>query len=183
MSRKKRELSQDEKHLWRRVASSVKPRRGKILDDEPEARSPDAAKPRAGAYSTAAKTAAAEKPRVGPRLPPQRAPAPAHLADRGAEKRVRRGKHEIDASLDLHGHSQDAAFAALAQFLRGVQRRGGRMALVVTGIGRMGEGVLKKRLPDWLSGPELRPLVSGYAKAHRAHGGAGAFYVFVKRRG
>jgi DNA-nicking Smr family endonuclease len=28
---------------------------------------------------------------------------------------------------------------------------------------------------------DIRPLVAGYAPAHRSHGGAGAFYVFLKR--
>jgi DNA-nicking Smr family endonuclease len=48
-------------------------------------------------------------------------------------------------------------------------------------VGRAGEGVLKRRLPEWLSEPDIRPLVSGFAPAHRVHGGAGAFYVFIKR--
>ena len=58
--------------------------------------------------------------------------------------------------------------------------RGDRTIIVVTGAGRAGQGVLKQRLPDWLA--ELRPLIAGYAQAHRQHGGAGAFYVFLKRK-
>jgi DNA-nicking Smr family endonuclease len=42
--------------------------------------------------------------------------------------------------------------------------------------------VLKRRLPDWLTEPALRAVVSGFAPAHRKHGGAGAWYVFLKRR-
>jgi DNA-nicking Smr family endonuclease len=40
---------------------------------------------------------------------------------------------------------------------------------------------LKRRLPEWLAERDLRPLVSGFAQAHRAHGGEGAYYVFLKR--
>jgi len=173
VSRKKRDLSEDEEALWRRVARGVKPRRpaeAKTLERTAEAASPTIV------YSTKPK-AKAEAPPVKPRAVAPKTPP----ADRSAEKRVRRGKLDIDATLDLHGFTQDGAFAALAAFLHSAQRRGGRVALVVTGVGRAGEGVLKKRLPDWLAGRELKPLISGYAQAHRSHGGAGAFYVFLKR--
>jgi DNA-nicking Smr family endonuclease len=108
------------------------------------------------------------------------------LADRGAEKRVRRGKLEIVGKLDLHGYGQDAARAALIGFLLHKHAEGGGVVIVVTGKGgrlRNGEtapGVLRQRLPEWLAAPELRPILSGYAQAHRGHGGAGAYYVFVR---
>jgi DNA-nicking Smr family endonuclease len=104
------------------------------------------------------------------------------VQDRTREKRVRRGRLQIGATLDLHGHTQESGRAALARFLRAAQARGDTTVIVVTGVGRGGEGVLKRRLPEWLAAPDVRPLTSGYAQAHRAHGGAGAFYVFVKRR-
>lgn len=94
---------------------------------------------------------------------------------------MRRGKVEVDAVLDLHGYTQDAAFAAVATFLNQQRRRGARAVLVITGSGRGGEGVLKRRLPEWLSGRELKASLAGYAQAHRQHGGSGAFYVFLKR--
>ncbi len=61
--------------------------------------------------------------------------------------------------------------------------------LVITGKGRReadgseptGAGVLRRRLPQWLSDPDLRVHVSGFAPAHRDHGGAGAWYVFLRR--
>jgi DNA-nicking Smr family endonuclease len=101
--------------------------------------------------------------------------------DRGGEKRIRRGKLEIGATLDLHGHTQDAARAALRRFLRAAHARGERTVIVVTGVGRANEGVLKRRLPEWLAEADLRQIVSGFAQAHRAHGGAGAVYVFLRR--
>ena len=182
MSRKKRDLSEDEKALWRRVARTVKPRRPVIEPAEP-GRSPDAAKPRAGAHPAKAPAPAKKSPSP-PAAKPRTVTRPLELkpADRGAEKRVRRGKLEIDAKLDLHGYMQDGAYTALATFLQSAHRRNARVALVVTGVGRTGIGVLKQRLPDWLAARELKPLISGYAQAHRAHGGAGAFYVFLKRK-
>jgi DNA-nicking Smr family endonuclease len=101
--------------------------------------------------------------------------------DRAREKRIRRGRVEIGATLDLHGHTLQSGREALARFLRAAQARGERTVIVVTGVGRSGEGVLRRSLPEWLGQADLRPLTSGYAQAHRAHGGAGAFYVFIKR--
>lgn len=170
MSRKKRELSSDEKHLWRRVAATVKPRRPQPKADDDEA--PVALAPKRVIAATVPKRVAP------PRAPPKPEPP---LANRGGEKRVRRGKLEIDGSFDLHGHTQHTGFAALARFLHTAARRDARVVLVVTGVGRTGEGVLRKRLPEWLGGRELKPLISGYAQAHRAHGGSGAFYVFLRR--
>jgi DNA-nicking Smr family endonuclease len=168
VSKKHRDLTTDEKRLWRRVAASVKTRRS--LPPEPEeAEAPPVLKRR---------TPIAEPT---PSRAPGRAKAAPEPQNRGNEKRIRRGKLEIGGKLDLHGHTQDSGRAALGRFLRAAQRRGDRTVIVITGVGRGGEGVLKKRLPEWLSERDIATLIAGYAPAHRVHGGAGAFYVFLKR--
>jgi len=168
VSQRKRELSGDEKKLWRRVAESVKTRRPlPPTEDIPPAPTKKAA------------TKARSEP---PKTPPRERAAPAELADRGGEKRVRRGRVEIGGTLDLHGHTQTTGRAALARFLQVAHQRGDRAVIVVTGVGRAGQGVLKRLLPDWLRERDIRPLVAGYSQAHRHHGGAGAYYVFLKRR-
>jgi DNA-nicking Smr family endonuclease len=169
VSGKRRDLTTDEKKLWRRVAAGVKARRALPPEDiETEDRSEPAK--RSAKPSAAAPAPAKPKPKAA--SSPQ---------NRGNEKRVRRGKLEIGASLDLHGHTQDSGRAALSRFLRASQRRGHRAVIVITGVGRGGEGVIKRRLPEWLADHDIRPLVAGFAPAHRSHGGAGAFYVFLKR--
>jgi len=171
VSKSKRELSSDEKKLWRRVAASVKTRRALPAEDTEE---------QAPIIKSASKRAE-KKPSVDP-TPVRSAPkAVAPPPRRDAEKRVRRGKLEIGGSLDLHGHTQDSGRAALARFLYVAQSRGDSVVIVITGVGRGGEGVLKRRLPEWLAERDLRPLTTGYAPAHRSHGGAGALYVFIKR--
>ncbi|MEZ5994239.1 MAG: Smr/MutS family protein [Hyphomonadaceae bacterium] len=170
MSRKQRDLTTEEKRLWRRVAASVKTRKPAPAAEEPDS-------------STPAARRAAHAPLPLPLPPP--APsrpeptAPPHV--RSNEKRVRRGKLEIGATLDLHGYTHDPARGAVERCLRSAHARGERTVLIVTGAGRGGEGVLKRAFPGWLSAPGLRPLIAGYAQAHRSHGGSGAFYVFLKR--
>jgi len=171
VSKSKRELTGEEKKLWRRVASTVKARRQR------EAEAEDAEEP-APPHPPARHAVKAPAPAP---LPPVRKAVAPPPANRSGEKRVRRGKLEIGASLDLHGHTQESARAAVIRFLRLSQARGDTTVIIVTGVGRGGEGVLKRRLPEWLNERDIRPLTSGYAPAHRSHGGAGAFYVFVKR--
>lgn len=171
MSKRKRELTGEEKQLWRRVAVTVKPRRAPKPHDVDAAHAPP-------------KPAAASKPSPAsvPALTTGGVQKAAPLTDRGGEKRVRRGRLEIGATLDLHGHTQVSARNALARFLVAARRRGDQTVIVVTGVGRAGQGVLRALLPEWLAAPDLRPLISGFAQAHRSHGGAGAYYVFLKRR-
>ena len=119
---------------------------------------------------------------------PPIAPAQARAAAVGAARppheaqRVARGKHAIDARLDLHGLTQAQAHAALLRFLRNAHERDARLVLVITGKGRGGEtGVLRRQVPQWLGLPEFRSLVVGFEDAHIAHGGEGALYVRVRR--
>ncbi len=170
MSKRRRDLTADEKKLWRRVAATVKTRRP-IPDEIDEVEETPA--PKRVVQSPPPKTVA-----PAPVVRMNTVPPPQH---RGNEKRVRRGKLEIGASFDLHGHTQDSGRAALERFLRAAYKRGDRTVIVITGVGRGGEGILKRRLPEWLADRDIRPLVSGYAPAHRTHGGSGAFYVFLKR--
>ena len=163
MTKDKSKLTEEDKALWGEVTSALKPRRNRAQRVQ--------ASPGAPKQTNREPTAAS--PRGATSAPPQ---------DRGNEKRVRRGKLGIGASLDLHGHTQASAHAALIRFLRAAQNRAEATVIVITGVGRGGEGVLKRALPDWLAGPDLRGLVSGFAQAHRTHGGAGAYYVFIRRK-
>ncbi len=161
-----RRLSPEERRLWSRVARTVKPARGKSIEieaDEPEALGRGVA---AVAPEVVAKPKAPKRP-----TPPD---------DLSGQRRVRRGQHEIDARLDLHGHTQDTAHRELVEFLLRQAGQGARCVLVITGKGRLGVGILRARLFDWIADPELRPFIAGYAEAHPRHGGAGATYVFLR---
>jgi DNA-nicking Smr family endonuclease len=121
------------------------------------------------------------KPSAGPRQPPPKAPV---YLERFAEPigghravDLRRGRIEPEARIDLHGMTHDGAYRALIHFLTRAQGEDKRVVLVVTGKG----GVLREALPLWLGQSDLSPLVSGVAEAHIKHGGAGAFYVSLRR--
>lgn len=167
MSKGKRSLTDEERTLWSRVAATVKPRRG-VKHPTPE---PATATAPHKVTTIPQSPTEARSGRLSP-APPQ---------NRGAEKRVRRGKLEIGGKLDLHGHTLVTGRAALVRFLHAAYARGDRSVIVITGVGRGGHGVLKQSLPEWLASAEVRALVAGFAQAHRTHGGAGAFYVFLKR--
>lgn len=165
-----RKLSPEERKLWSRVARTVRAAPGKSfepeLDEAPPA--PDAVPGRGVLVAPVAETR-----RAAPRRP-------SPPEDLSGQRRVRRGQHEIDARLDLHGHTQDTAHRELVEFLVRQAGQGARCVLVITGKGRMGAGILRARFFDWIADPQLRPFVAGYAEAHPRHGGAGATYVFLR---
>ncbi|CAO4157630.1 Smr/MutS family protein [Methylorubrum extorquens] len=122
---------------------------------------------------------------------------PASPGAPGLERRERRGLERgtltIEACIDLHGLYQAEAHAALVGFLLRSRAAGHARVLVVTGKGgedfggreRGGfseRGVLRRSVPHWLRGPELRGLVLGFEEAARHHGGGGALYVRLRRR-
>jgi len=97
-------------------------------------------------------------------------------------RRLARERDVLGGRLDLHGLAQDNARAALMRFLTTAQADGSRAVVVITGRGVQGDGVLRKRAPEWLAEPALHDVVAGVAEAHRRHGGEGALYVALKRR-
>ena len=90
---------------------------------------------------------------------------------------LKRGRLDPEARLDLHGLTQDAAHRALIRFLQRSRANGARVVLVITGK----SGVLNRQFKPWLGQGELRALVSGVSTAHKRHGGAGAYYVLLKK--
>ena len=162
-----RDLDPSERLVWNRVARTVTPRR------RPHGKG--AAKP----DPTVSRDAFAAMMR----LPPLRQDAPKTSegpVPRSTDKVVRKGRVEIDGRIDLHGMTQAQARKALATALMRTAKRGGRGLLVITGKGPQLEGVLRTQLPIWLSAPDLRPFIASYAQAHARHGGAGAWYVFLR---
>jgi DNA-nicking Smr family endonuclease len=193
-----RSLSSDEAKLWRKVAKTTKaykalpsqtpdvvPETGNTLVSKPQPKPPEMPhlalkRAKAAARTQALKPTPPSKPMIAP------------VADASGHKKVRRGKLDIDARIDLHGLRQIAAQTALAGIIARTRSEHGRCILVVTGKGQAidpGEdyinpqpGVIRRRLPEWLNGIGIREHVSGYAPAHPRDGGHGAFYVLLKAK-
>ena len=108
-------------------------------------------------------------------------PAPHELEPR-RQRRLSRERDPIDATIDLHGFGRFEAEDQLRAFLAGCQARGLSAVLVITGQGRRGGGIIRASVHDWLHAPALRSIVSGFAWAHRRHGGDGAIYVTLRKR-
>jgi DNA-nicking Smr family endonuclease len=96
-------------------------------------------------------------------------------------RRLRRGEWAIQAQVDLHGLTRDAARERVVAFLREAQRQGLRCVRVVHGKGQGSPGkvpVLKGRVQRWLA---QCAQVDAYAQARAADGGAGALVVLLAR--
>ena len=172
----RRRISPGEEALWRRAVRNVTPLERIPAGPEPLRRA---------GLSTglpAQKTAPIAS-RVHETAKPQRQD-PFSAGDPKVDRLVQRGRKTIDATFDLHGHTQVTARAALYGFLLEARARGHGCVLIITGkgasSGHAGRGVLRARFKDWLSEDAFRQHVVRAAAAHPRHGGGGAFYVFLK---
>jgi len=156
----------DDHRLWARVAATVHPLPGRSA--------PEIEADEASAAPVQLPLPARSSPKVrAPYTPP---------TDIEPNRLRRIAREPLEARIDLHGMDQDRAKTALENFLIRAWAEGYRSALVITGKGTRGEGVLRKRTPEWLAAPSLREVVAGVSEAHRHHGGEGALYVALKRR-
>ncbi len=92
-------------------------------------------------------------------------------------RRLRRGKMAVDGRLDLHGHTQDEAFTALARFFETAQGPAQRTVIVITGK----SGVLRQQVPRWLNATPNRARILSFTAARPADGGDGALYVLLRK--
>lgn len=188
----------DDHVLWRHAAATIEPlkqRKGRFHPASDAAKS-TALRPKSAPdpdTNARHRVHAAAQPEAAPARR-QRAPELAQF-DRNSARKIRGGRLEIEARVDLHGMRQHEAHAALRRFLSSCQSRGLRYVLVITGKGKglsssvSGEkeadrerGVLKRNVPRWLEEPDLRALVVSFTTAAIPHGGEGAIYVHLRAK-
>ena len=167
--------------LWATVARTVRPAHGRsipVVDAETKVKATPKAKIET---HTQALAAAMADPKPAPYWRQHLTPAP-HLIEPNRKRRLTRERDPIEARIDLHGLRQFDAEGRLKAFLVRAQDAGLRAVLVITGKGVSGDGVIRRRAPEWLADPTLRGVVAGVAQAGPRHGGEGALYVAIKRR-
>lgn len=195
MSRKRRGLTPEDEDLWRRVAATAVPlhRRPPTAVPDPEAK----ATTRQSAAAIPADFTIAPAPRqyrshvtLQPSVEDAVAAHPLRM-DAGTFRKMKRGKSEPEARIDLHGMTLAEAHPALIGFVLRAQSAGNRLVLVITGKGKRRDddgpipqrlGALRHQVPQWLHAPPLSGAVQQIAQAHLRHGGGGAYYVYLRRR-
>ncbi len=198
-------LSQEERALWEHAARDLKPIKGRKqrvhaalenADGEPTPPKRETHKP-AKTVAESRQPGAARPPASPAKLVTVSLAAPPPTAlDRRKARQIGIGKIEIEARIDLHGMRQGEAHTALRRFLMSAHAGGRRWVLVITGKGAAARtaldereredaerGVLRRNVPRWMAEPELAAIVVGYTTAAIRHGGEGALYVQLRRRG
>jgi DNA-nicking Smr family endonuclease len=161
--------AEDDNALWEMVAKTVRPFRRRKPPVKPPSES-NKSQP------------LPVKMRAEPRRPVLAAPPqpPGAGFDAATRLKLKKGKLSIEARLDLHGMTQDEAYAALHRFIRRAEASGARTLLVITGKGRVGGGVLRRMVPLWLQEAELRDVVLAAEPSRAKDGGEGALYVRLR---
>jgi len=204
----RRRPTPDELELFGRVLADAMPLKRKQRPRTVAAEPVVAVAPPAPAATAAllGKPTSKARPSSPPPAPPPPAPPPtpaaltehAHGAapgiDRRNQLRLKRGQLPIEARIDLHGMSRERAHAGLNAFLGRQAALGRRCVLVITGKGRPDRqqpewgseerevGVIRRALPGWLADHPNKDRVLAYAPAQPQDGGAGAWYVLLRRR-
>ena len=185
----KRSISREEESLWRQVTGDVEP-----IDSPPpkepktQLASDKAKKPK----PTPAKAATTAPPPALPTPPvatikvkqhPELAPGKTSGLDKRNAQRLKRGQLRPEARVDLHGMTQSQAHVELNSFIAECRMADRRTVLVITGKGSVREGgVLRRMVPQWLNQPPLREMVIAIEQATPRDGGAGAYYLLLRRR-
>jgi len=192
----RRRLRPDEEELWRRVTETtqrIRPERRQdkstLLQAKPQPKTPPRAVERFELGQARRDIAPGHD--LSPGIRDHVASAPLSM-DKKTFGKLKRGKVTPEAKLDLHGMTLDQAHPALTRFILRAQAGGKRLVLVVTGKGKHRDdggpiptrlGVLRHNVPHWLSQPPLAQAVLQISEAHLKHGGGGAYYVYLRRRG
>jgi DNA-nicking Smr family endonuclease len=191
--RRPKGLSAEDAALWDQVAHSARamhPKRKVAKPAEPK----KVPEPRAShdlpAFRVGEKVASKRSGHMlQPGLSERLAGQPIRM-DRKTHTRMQRGKLRPEAKIDLHGMTLAEAHPRLTAFVLRANAEGKRLILVVTGKGRDRDdggpiptprGALKNQVPMWLGQAPVAALVLQVTEAHRSHGGAGAYYVYLRR--
>lgn len=113
--------------------------------------------------------------------------------DRLIARKLRKGSYTIQATLDLHGQTQEEAYDSLQRFIRWALQQKLKLVLIITGKGVRTQsfsemknkeetpvGVLRQKVPQWLENTAQFPGVLSVSTARPEDGGKGALYVELR---
>lgn len=196
---RRRKLRPEEQELWRQVARTADPLHKRSAQksiepgEGPKPLPPKKSVPRdpLSPFAMGERSLQRTQTHVLPKTSADHLHEAPVRMDAKAFTRLKRGKLDPEARIDLHGMTVDRAHGALIHFILNAQARGARLVLVITGKGQREDpydpmprrrGVLKSQTPMWLQMPPLSGAVLQVSPAHRKHGGDGAYYVYLRRR-
>lgn len=182
-----RRLTPEEQALWAKVTATVHPFGTTGLR-----------RPRAQSNGSMQNGSMQDAP-LPPPLPVKVVPSDRETLDRTWDRRISSGKIGIDATIDLHGMTREAARTRLHELIFRAARNGMRTILAITGKGGNAmpapadlmpglggtttpRGSIRAEVARWLAEPAVSPYVAAVRRAHPRHGGQGAIYIVIRRR-
>ena len=112
--------------------------------------------------------------------------------DRATALSLQRGKMPIEAVIDLHGLTVEAAHRRFQQFVQHSVALGRRKVLVITGKGKNSDdstepyepnrGNLRQEIHNWVNQDRERRAILLLVQAQPKDGGDGAWYLLLKRK-
>lgn len=177
-ARPHRTVTEEEARLWRLFIdrAGIAPLRQQPGPSHAATTDAPAERPAAAPDTTAERSAAPPAP-----PPPLSIGTPPPGLDRRRWEDLRRGRTRPERTLDLHGQRAANAYDTVHRFVVAAHAQGLRCIAIVTGKGA-GEsgGVLRRELPHWLNGPELRPMI--LAMVHPPRANTGAVHILLRRK-
>lgn len=92
--------------------------------------------------------------------------------------KISKRSFRFSAILDLHGQSLDSAFRHFSSFILKNYHLNQRFLLIITGKGR---GFLRSAFTEWCFHSDASAYIISMSQASSFHGGAGAFYLVLKK--
>ena len=185
--------SSDDHDLWAEVVKTITPaNREDVLSPAELRAQTDKAKKKSGKKITKKKGAVHAKqasPAAKPAMAKQVYPADLRSAqpqmragiDNASARRLVKGVFEIDDQIDLHGQTEAQAHRQLHHFIYQASSRHLRTLLIITGKGAQGQGVLRRKVPEWLKDEPLKSHILAISQASPKDGGGGALYIRLRR--
>ncbi len=193
---RRRSLRPEEEELWHTVARTARPMHPKHAQPLAVSIPPRAdptpvvpQMPRLPYFTLGEKARTLRAHDIAPSLKAGLTNAPLQM-DAKTYGKMTRGKLAPEARIDLHGLTLAEAHPDLIRFILNAQSAGLRLVLVITGKGKRGDdtgpipqrmGALRHQVPQWLRMSPMGQAVLQVTEAHLKHGGAGAYYVYLRR--